>query len=417
MVETTSTPGSTTARPTVPDPESQSTLVEETQPITADIGSTLFLAPQPRGTGTGESSTDAAGFGRLNEFVSLVGPGGVIELAADAGPYLVTEPLVLSAGGDSGRPVTIRGSQGGPRVEFVGTRADPYDPLDEPGRPLFRLERGADHLAFANFDCIRMGNGCFLVVAPITDLTITGIHAANVRRFFETAAQAESTATIAGLNISNVEISGFSKGAIRLAYDTHDVVISDVVGDSLQYDGDNFAVGVHLLDSVHDVRLQRVTMNNARDTLHDYWNGDGFAAERGVYNVLLTDTSASGNTDAGYDLKASGVRLVNAEAHGNKRNFRLWGREVILESCIGTDPELRGGAGTQAQLHLAEAAYVEVIGCTFTDSDPETIVFDIVDQSHLVIRTAYVEHSSSARLSAIAPGAAIEYLAIEVITR
>ena len=38
----------------------------------------------------------------------------MIELVADAGPLLVTEPINLSAGGTPGHPVTIRGPIDGP---------------------------------------------------------------------------------------------------------------------------------------------------------------------------------------------------------------------------------------------------------------------------------------------------------------
>ena len=53
-------------------------------------------------------------------------------------------------------------------------------------------------------------------------------------------------------------------------------------------------------------------MDNARELCTRYWNGDGFAAEEGVYDLLLATPVASGNTDAGYDLKAASVRLIDA---------------------------------------------------------------------------------------------------------
>lgn len=389
-------------------------LVETITEVDAD----LFVAPTARGSGSGLSAADAAGIQRLNELVADSPPGGVIELVGDAGPYLVPETINLTAGGTSGHPVTIRGRIDGPRVELRGDRADPYDPAGKPGKALFRLASGADHLVFANLHCAQVGNGCFYVAAPITDLKITDVTASNVRRFFENGAgEGQADATIVGLTISNVEVSGFSKGAIRLAYDTHNVRITDVVGDSLQHDGDNFAIGVHLVDTVHDVVIERVTMDNARDTLHEYWNGDGFAAEVGVYDLELIDTSATGNTDAGYDIKASNVRLVNATAHDNKRNFRVWGQNVVLDECVGTDPELRGGTGTQAQIHLAEDAKVEVVGGSFIDGDPDTIVFDIDDRAHLVVRGAYVEHASAAKLSTVEATASVDLVEIVEITR
>lgn len=378
----------------------------------------FFVAPRAQGAGTGLSAADAADIHKLNELVATASPGGVIELVGDAGPYLVSRTINLTAGGTSGHPVTVRGSLEGPRAELRGDRANPYSALSEPGQPLFRLAAGADHLVFTNLHCADVGNGCFYVAAPITDLVVSDVTATNVRRFFENGAGGgQSDATIVGLTISNVEVSGFSKGAIRLAYNTHDVTITDVVGDSMQHDGDNFAIGVHLVDTVHDVVIERVTMDNARDTLHEYWNGDGFAAESGVYNLLLIDTSASSNTDAGYDIKASFVRMVNSTASDNKRNFRLSGNNVVVDGCLGTSPNLRGGTGTQAQVQVLEDASVELIGCTFVDSDIDTIVFDVDGQAVLVVRDTRVERSSAALLSTVETTASIELLQVEESTR
>lgn len=382
-----------------------------------NLDADIFLAPTARGSGSGLSSADAADIYRLNELIPGLPPNGVIELVSDAGPYFVTEPITISAGGAPGDPVTIRGPVDGPRPEMRGARAEPYDPLGEPGRPLFRLADGADHLIFSNLFCTGVGNGCFIVVGPIVDLTITEVTASNVRRFFENASgEGQGAATIVGLTISNVEVVGFSKGAIRLAYDTHDVKITDVFGDSMRNDGDNFAIGIHLVDTVHDVVIERVTMDNAQDTLHEYWNGDGFAAEAGVYDLLLIDTSATGNTDAGYDLKANSVQLVNAIASDNKRNYRLSGNSIVLEGCLGTSPNLRGGTGTQAQVQAHEAATVELSGCTFLDSDSDTIVFDVDGTAQLTVTDTRIERSGASLLSTVETGASIELFQLQEST-
>jgi hypothetical protein len=421
-ITTSGTPGSSsTTPPTARSLDTTSTTAqageesESEATIATIIGveANLFVAPIARGTGSGLTTADAADIRELNDLIANARPDDVIELVSDAGPYLISQSINLTAGGTSGHPITIRGPIDGPRPELRGERADPYDPAGEPGKPLFRLASGADHLVFGNLHCTRIGNGCFYVAAPIADLVIANVSASNVRRFFENGAgEGQADATIVGLTISNVEVSGFSKGAIRLGYDTHGVRIRDVVGNSMQYDGDNFAIGVHLGDTVHDVIIERVRMDNARDTLHEYWNGDGFVAEAGVYDLQMIDTSASGNTDAGYDIKASNVQLVNATAHDNKRNFRLWGQNLVLHECIGTDPELRGGTGTQAQVHVAETATVEIAGGSFTDADPDTIVFDVDDSAHLIVRGAYVERAGAAQLSSVEATASIELLQI-----
>jgi hypothetical protein len=405
-----STGSATTTSATAPD-DSEATEVDAS--VVTGVDADLFVAPMARGSGSGLSPADAADIRNLNQLVANAEPDDVIELVTDAGDYLVLQPINLSVGGTAGHPITIRGPTSGPRPELIGNRSTPYDVAGTAGSPLFRLGSGADHLVFANLNCSRVGNGCFYVAAPINNLVIANVNATNVRRFFENAAGGGLVdATIAGLSISNVEVAGFSKGAIRLAYNTHDVTITDVIGDSEQQDGDNFAIGVHLGDTVHNVIIERVTMDNARDTLHEYWNGDGFVAEAGVNDLQFIDTSASGSTDAGYDIKASNVQLLNATAHDNKRNFRLWGQNIVLDECVGTNPELRGGSGTQAQIHAAENATVEIAGGSFTDADPDTIVFDVDDNAHLIVRGAYVELASTAQLSTVEPTASLELIDI-----
>ena len=407
------TGSATTTTATAPD-ESEETEVDASVVTGAGVEADFYVAPIARGTGSGLSAADAADIGDLNQLIADAQPDDVIELVTDAGDYLVLQPINVSAGGTSEHPVTIRGPTGGPRPEFVGKRSNPYDLAGPAGNPLFRLGSGADHLVFANLNCSQVGNGCFYIAAPISNLTIANINATNVRRFFENAAGGGQTdATISGLSISNVEVAGFSKGAIRLAYDTHDVRITDVIGDSQQQDGDNFAIGVHLGDTVHDVVIERVTMDNARDTLHEYWNGDGFVAEAGVYDLQLIETSASGNTDAGYDIKASNVQLVNTTAHDNKRNYRLSGSSIVLEACLGTMPNLRGGTGTQAQVQVFEDADAELVGCTFIDTDADSIVFDVDEEARLVVRDARVERSGASLLSTVEPTASIELLQVQ----
>lgn len=366
-----------------------------------------FLAPRRLGSGDGSSRANAAPLARLDEIVAGAEPGTVIELLSDQGPYEVSKPISMSNGGTEAASIVIRGPLGSDPPVLRGNRKDPYSPSGEPGPVVFRLAAGADHLVFANLRFENAGNGCFRVVAAISNLTITSMTAGNVRRFFENGTSGEGRdATVNGLTISDVRVDGFSKGVIRLGHETHDVLIADVSGDSRHQDEDNFAIGVHLTDRVHDVRMERVAMSNARDTLHDYWNGDGFATEEGVERVHLIDTEASGNTDAGYDLKSSDTLLERAVAVDNKRNFRLWGTGVLLRDCVARDPELRGGTGAQTQVQVLDRATVVIVGCSFSDDDPSTVVFEIAENSSVAVVDTEVDHRGE--LSVVEEGSRLE---------
>jgi hypothetical protein len=375
----------------------------------------LFVAPSPLGEGDGSSPENAAGIAQLNRVVSSAEPGSVIELLTGHGAFVITKPISLSAGGTVSAPITVRGPLVGDAAVFSGNRTDPYQPDGVSGPVVFRLAAGADNLVFANLHCERTGNGCFKVVGPINNLTITSVSARNVRRFFENGTSAEERdASISGVTISDVTIEGFSKGAIRLGHDTHNVLISDVIGDSQHQDGDNFAIGVQLTDTVHDVRIERVSMRNARDTVHDYWNGDGFSAESGVRRVHFVDTMASGNTDAGYDLKSSDTILEGVTAEANKRNYRLWGQRILLKGCVGLDPIIQGGTGSQTQVQVLEAAIVEIDGCSFMDKDPSTVVLELEEHASLVLRNSQVEYSLLAQLSQVDGTASLDTIEVEV---
>lgn len=403
------------AQPEVASPSIQSESVGPTSntPTPATLLHTqpadLYVGPVARGTGDGSDEANAAAVTDIDDLIANVGPGGVIELVQSQGDFVIASPLYIRHGGEAGNPVTIRGPVTGPRPRLVGERSDPYTPDGNPGKPLFRLEQGADHLLFANLACERFGNGCFLINAPVAELEITSITAANVQRFFETGTAASGKpSTVSGLTIDQVEITGFSKGAIRLGHDTNNVVISDVVGDSLSQDGDNFAIGVHLVDTVHDVLLERVSMNNTLDTIHPYWNGDGFAVEESVYDIRLVDTSASGNSDAGYDIKASNVVLTGVFASGNKRNYRLSGHEIVLMDCAGVSPLLRGGTGTQAQIHASGNAVVDVVNCEFVDSSASTIVFDLDERSRMTVTGGSISFGEGAVAATVETGATLD---------
>src|SRR5262249_29716929 len=155
-----------------------------------------------------------------------------------------------------------------------------------PGTEVFRLVSGANHIRFMHLSFRNHGNGCLRIAADIRDLTVEEVDAHNVRRFIEnTAFEKGVSASVDGLVIRRVNVKGFSKSAVRLRYDTRNVLLEDVIGDSERQDGDDFAEGVALEGTVHDVVLRRVTMRNSHDTLHEYWNGDGFTTEANVSRI------------------------------------------------------------------------------------------------------------------------------------
>lgn len=339
-----------------------------------------YVSPNGAGDKSGSSWANAAPITSLDSMVKKAGAGGQVLLAADKGAYSVSGPIDISGGGAKGAPVTIKGvsSATGAAMDAVinGTRPATYAAGAPSGNELFKLQAGSGDLAFQHLEINNTGTA-FRAAADVARVAIEHVDANNVMRFFEDYAGGQNkTATVSGLTIRDVEVDGFSKGVVRLQYDTHDVLIEDVRGDSGGQDGDDFAIGVHLDGSAHDVVIRRTVMENATQDAGDgYWNGDGFATEGSVHGVLFEDTASRGNTDAGYDLKSTDTTLVRALAEDNKRNYRVWTEATLIDS-VGLDPHKRGGSGAQEQVWTAEGAKVKIVGGAFADSGSATIAFD-----------------------------------------
>jgi hypothetical protein len=367
-----------------------------------------YIAPNAAGRADGSNWANAASLKDLPDLVAELPQGGEILLRADAGPYRVATPIVL---GDRGvdTPVTIRGidpTGRGARPILLGERAAPYAPeTAATGRPVFALDAGADALTFKNLRFQNVGNGCFVLRGAVQDLTISDVVARNVRRFIEN--EDDPGASVAGLVVRRTTVKGFSKDAVRLQNDTHDVLVEDVVVDARRQDGDLFAMGFHLTDTVHDVVFRRVVAMNAWDTVTDYGNGDGFVAERETYGIRFEDTQAIDNMDAGYDIKASHVVFVRATASGNKRNFRLWGTDIVMSSSRGADPTRREGTGSQAQVWAGPAAHFVIDGSRFVGGDSETVVFDLERAAVGVAERTIVRRARGSDLSVLSDDAAM----------
>ena len=365
---------------------------------------TIYVSPLGSGNGSGSSAANAKAFSGLNSAITGAGAGGTVILLADQGIYHTTGSLTLSNGGVAGAPVTLKGADSlghAMDIQIHGTRAPTYSAgMTAIGNDVFRMIDGASNLVFDGFDFYNVQTG-FRLGANAQNITIQNMEADNVRWFVNNHVSGISTsATVSGLTISDVEVHGFSKSAIKLQYDTNNVTIQRVVADSEYQDGDSFAMGIHLDDTVHNVVIKDTTMLNAVAAAGTgYWNGDGFVTERGVYNVRFENTRAAGNADGGYDLKSTQTVLVNVVSEDNGRNFRLWG-EVELINATGIDPHKRGGSGNQTQIDILDHANVTVTRGQFVDSGSSTKA--VFNDSTGVIRfngTEFVHASTGSLLA------------------
>jgi serralysin len=373
--------------------------------------SSYYISPLGSGKKDGSSADNAATLSQLSSAVQKGGAGGSILLIADKGSYSLVNPLILSSGGTAAAAITIKGvdSNGNAMdAQFIGTRAQIGSSGTAEGQDAFRLMNGASNLNFENLIFKDVANA-FRVGADISNLSINHASATNVAHFVENyVSGSNKTATISGLAINDVVVSGYSKSVVRLQYDSHNIAIKNTVGDSKGVDG-GFAIGVHLHGTVHDVLLSHVIMQNNIYTGTSYWNGDGFATEQNVYNVRFDHTVASGNADAGYDIKSASTVLDSVVAEGNNRNFRFWNNDTILMNAKGIDPYHSGGTASEAQIYLSDDAAVKVINSSFTGSNAGTAVFNL-DQSRstLTLESVTVSMDDGAQLSRLFGGSTIK---------
>jgi len=339
-----------------------------------------YISPTGNGLRTGAGLGNAATLSQLDILVDKAKPGDRILIIADKGDYNITKAINLSHGGSASGDVTIKGvsSSGADMMAtLVSNRADKYSPKAEAGEEVFRLLDGASHLRFENmaFEDVKTA---FRLAGDIRDVSLSHMTADNIDRFVYNLETDGGGATVSGLVIRDVDVTGFAKAVVSLRYDTNNVLIEDVSGDSRQIDGSNFATGVQLEGTVHAVVIKDTRMGNVRDTVNDYWNGDGFATEEDVYDVAFINTYAYNNTDAGYDLKSSKTTLINAVAEGNTRNFRLWADDAVLENVTGINPRYHGGDSTNpSNVWLAANARVTIRDSEFTDASGKAFLFDL----------------------------------------
>lgn len=363
------------------------------------LSTARYIMPTAQGAADGTSWANAAALQSLDAMVAAVGAGGTVFIRADAGEYIRADlPVAVSHGGEEGRPVNITGVDASlvpTRAIVVGSRTtwtlpdDPEQVTDVSdwvtGQVIIRLGAGADHLTFAFLDFRHVGDAFHLTAPVHTNITVEDCSAYNFQRFFEHSVSTSHVGTV----LRRLTGIGFSKSAVRIRGDSHDVLLEDIFLNSARQDGDNWATGVELNQTAHDVTMVRVTAQNchwsAWNNPNDFWNADGFTSELGNYNITRVDCVASGHTDAGYDDKGENVRNTNCVASDNQTNFKFWGSSHVNEDCQALYPNKRGGTVGYQQYWLAgegdelklpgRAGRLTIKGGTIRDDDPRTCVF------------------------------------------
>jgi hypothetical protein len=311
------------------------------------------------------------------QVIAAAGPGDEVRLLADQGAYKVTKQITIAAGGAAGAPVTIRSATSdgtAMAATIVGTRATGWKPGLAEGIELFRLVDGADHLKFADLATKNIGNGvCHQ--RRYQHLSIKRVAAPMSPASSRIKCQLRTSAGVNWLKVETYDR--------RLFAERDEAQIQQPQRDAAQRGRRQpearsglILAGVALDGARHRHGSCDHAQQLRRGAAGDYWNGDGFVAEGGTYNLTFRDTVATGNTDAGYDIKGNNVTMLRASASGNNKNFRLWGAEsVTMTDSVSANPYHFGGIGKPSHFQAASGANVTLDNFRYADSSTAK-VFD-----------------------------------------
>jgi hypothetical protein len=217
--------------------------------------------------------------------------------------------------------------------DFQGTRPDPFDrSAKNKGEIVHRARSGQ---TYSRIQARDFGNGLIRVAGEVDGLTVEDVEAHNFYRLIE----GEAGASLTNFTVRRVKGVGFERSLSRLRGASRNGLFQDVYADSEAQIGDPFAVAFHLDENCSDITYERCTALRCQTPLRKkvYRQGDGFSDEGGCSGISYIDTLAQECTDAGYDIKSKGVRMVRAKSVSNRRNFRLWA-DATLDHIVSENP-------------------------------------------------------------------------------
>jgi hypothetical protein len=264
----------------------------------------------------------------------------------------------------------------------------------------------AQYLTLRDLKFTNTGNGCFLLGHSI-GITVSNVYSENDYRTVEvgnwTGMTGQQEAGAWDLTLRNIHTYGTERGLLRGRYGMLDTLVEDCTCDSRFLDGDAFPslfclnqdpVGASETGPVRWT-YTRCTGKRVRMSWSpsQYWNGDVFEDNGNVAFVTYNDCEASWAEDGGFDTKSDNSTFNNCLAAFCKRNYRVWGTDVVYNDCWSLQPQRasepfgeNGGSGhvsvyqgdvvaTFNDLHVREAGTVRILDMA-TESSTPVITFN-----------------------------------------
>lgn len=368
-------------------------------------GRDFFLTPEGAGARDGTGWENAVGAERMREVFNETMQAGD-RLLLGGGTYSAAA-LVISRGGEAGRPREIAGvDRGGGLPVFLG---DWSEERPAKGATAIRIAPGVSHVTVRG---IRIRAYAFGVHAPAD----AGGAARSHLRFEDVAMERIRhgffLADCDDVLLRNCGLRRYTKHGFRFERGCDRVRLERCAADCSEGDPawetrtELFPFGFLLNDggapntafvfedcvaSNHLMPLQKTR----------YKNGDGFVVEANSTDVAFLRCRAIRNQDGGFDLKVREVRLTGCVAAGNSRGFRIWNTGT-LDNCL---------AGWGAVGLWNNGGPVRASRCTFHELKDAAVLTDDAAVSEVTLADCVVTgaavHRNTGRGTVVMPGTII----------
>lgn len=195
--------------------------------------------------------------------------------------------------------------------------------------------------------------------------------------------------------IKDGEYTNYTKSAVRFRNGNYMASVINVMADAggqANWRSGNFPMGFRIGNSPeesyffeHDIVFQDVVSRNSwHQDGSNYWNGDGFTAERQAYNITYIRSKAFDSTDGGWDDKSVDPVLIDTVSMGNKRNYRFWNNPTFIGVVAGYSCK-RGGSGDSPGLWVGSGTgRADIYYSTFyNNQDSEISLESAVNQVNI----------------------------------
>jgi len=360
----------------------------------ADDGSDQYVTMLGSGDRSGTSWQNAWSGQDFETAVMRAGPGNTVYVGSGMYPGVALE---LTAGGDEGRPLRIVGEDTGRgRPQFVSDFQ--RDKPDKTGATFLLMQAAVGFVEIENLEIVNYCHGV-VMYGPNRGVRIRKIDVIQSRQGIVVDGGAQPNRPDSGthdLVIEDCNFRFYTKRGIRFRGGVHHSEIINCVADSGGEDWavEAFPMGFSVEGPDHHLTFRGCTAaNNWHKNGSNYWNADGFVAEREADHITWIDCLAYGNTDGGWDVKARNPTLINCVSVDNKRNFRVWANRetpATFENCFAGYATHRGGSGNANGLHVANRAGVNVSHMTFVDNQTAIDVDSKGDPTTVTVNHALI---------------------------